>query len=58
MSCKEAFSKKAPLVGIRTKAMFNLMRMMQNMNMGSGPDERRYWEDMGWLGKDRPWKKK
>ncbi|MBE6052986.1 MAG: NAD(P)H-dependent oxidoreductase [Clostridium sartagoforme] len=60
MEClaKRLSAKKAPLVGIRTKAMFNLMRMMQNMNMGSGPDERRYWEDMGWLGKDRPWKKK
>ena len=49
---------KPPSVGFKTKFMFFMMRMMQKNNMGSGPKERDYWESMGWLGKDRPWKKK
>lgn len=49
---------KSPRTGFKIKCMFHMMRMMQNGHMGSGETERRYWEDMGWLGKDRPWKKK
>lgn len=51
-------NKKQPSVRIKTKFMFSVMRMMQKNNMGSGLKEREYWESMGWLGKDRPWKKK
>ncbi len=43
-------------VGIKTKAMFMLMRMMQKANFGSGDADRAYWEKNGWLDKKRPWK--
>ena len=33
-----------------------LMRMMQKANFGSGEADKKYWEDKGWLGKNRPWK--
>ena len=42
--------------GIKTRFMFSMMRMMQNKGMGAGEEERKYWQDMGWLGKARPWK--
>ena len=45
-----------PKTGVKTKALFGLMRMMQLKNMGSGEAEREYWEKNGWLGKARPWK--
>ena len=32
-----------------------LMRMMQKANMMSGDADRAYWEEKGWLGKERPW---
>ena len=48
--------KKAVKPGIKTKAMFGLMRMMQKANLGSGEVERAYWEEQGWLDKARPWK--
>lgn len=47
-----------PRIPIGSKFMFNMMGMMQAGNMGSGPTERRYWEQQGWLGKERPWKGK
>ncbi|MBR4557687.1 MAG: NAD(P)H-dependent oxidoreductase [Clostridiales bacterium] len=42
--------------GIKTRFMFSMMRMMQNKGMGAGEEERKYWQDMGWLGNARPWK--
>lgn len=48
---------KKPTVGIKTRFMFGIMRMMQNGNMGSGELEKEYWASKGWLGKGRPWKK-
>lgn len=45
-----------PRVGIKTKLMFNVMRMMQKNNWGSSPAEKEYWNEKGWLGKDRPWR--
>lgn len=50
-------SAGAPKVGFKTKMTFCLMRMMQKNNWGSGPEEKKYWENNGWLGKNRPWKK-
>ena len=47
--------KKNVKVGIKTKVIFMLMRMMQKGNMGSGDADRAYWEENGWLGKERPW---
>ena len=45
-----------PNVGIKTKALFFAMRMMQKNNWGSGEAEKKYWQDKGWLDKKRPWK--
>ena len=42
-------------VGLKTKFFFAMMRMMQTKDMGT-PTEKKYWTEMGWLGKDRPWK--
>lgn len=42
--------------GIKTKLVFYMMRLMQKAGWGSGPAERKYWENNGWLGKERPWK--
>ncbi len=43
-------------IGAKTKFMFGVMRMMQKNNMGSGEQEREYWQEKGWLGRKRPWK--
>ena len=43
-------------VGIKTKVIFTFMRLMQKGNMGASVEENKYWEDNGWLGKERPWK--
>ena len=45
-----------PRVGIKTRFLFNMMRMMQKSGWGSSPVEKEYWEKNGWLGKKRPWK--
>lgn len=47
---------RKPHVGIKTKAIFLAMRMMQKGNMGAGEEEHRYWQEKGWLDKARPWK--
>lgn len=44
-------------VPFKNKFMFNMMANMQKANMGSSPVEKEYWEKLGWLGKERPWKK-
>ena len=43
-------------VGLKTKFLFSLMRLMQSKGMGSDESERVYWEEQGWLEKARPWK--
>ena len=43
-------------VGLKTKALFMMMRMMQQKGWGSGEAEKEYWEQNGWMGKERPWK--
>ena len=45
-----------PRVGIKTRFVFNMMRMMQKNGWGSSPVEKVYWEQNGWLGSKRPWK--
>lgn len=50
-------SKEKPVrVSLKVKLFFKVMAMMQKGNMGSGETERKYWEEKGWLGKNRPWK--
>ena len=50
--------KKRVKAGIKTKAMFSLMRMMQKAGLGAGEADKSYWEKSGWLGKERPWRMK
>ena len=42
-------------IGIKTKFMFNMMRMMQLNDWGSSKIEKEYWRKNGWLDKKRPW---
>lgn len=53
----ELSKNKKVRVGIKTKFMFNIMRMMQKNGMGSSPEEKEYWQSNGWLDSNRPWKK-
>lgn len=53
---KKILRKKCVKAGLKTKSMFMLMRMMQKANLGSGAEEKAYWEQNGWLDKERPWK--
>lgn len=41
-------------VGIKTKALFYVMRMMIK-TYNDTSSEKKYWNDNGWLGKNRPW---
>ncbi len=52
----KVLKRKRAKVGIKTKALFMMMRMMQKKGWGSGEAEKIYWEQNGWLGKERPWK--
>ena len=45
-----------PHVGIKTRFVFYMMRMMQKNGWGSSPVEKEYWAQNGWLGSKRPWK--
>lgn len=40
--------------GIKTRGMFMVMRFMQKII--ANPKDVAYWEEKGWLGKERPWK--
>ena len=51
-------SKRKVCVGIKTKFMFSVMRMMQNKGWGSSVEEKEYWKKNGWLDKARPWNNK
>ena len=52
----KVLKKKNVKVGLKTKALFMLMRMMQKANWGSGEADKSYWEKNGWLDKERPWR--
>ncbi|MBO7515500.1 MAG: NAD(P)H-dependent oxidoreductase [Lachnospiraceae bacterium] len=52
---KKLSTKRKPRVRIKTKFLFNLMRMMQKKGWNSSPVETVYWKDNGWLDKARPW---
>lgn len=47
---------RKPRVGIKTKAMFNIMRLMHKAGWDSSKSEQEYWREKGWLDKARPWK--
>lgn len=40
---------------LKNKALFSMLRMMQKKS-GFNPVDYAYWKQMGWLGKERPWK--
>ena len=42
-------------VSIKTKALFSMMRMMIRTYDDSSA-EKKYWNDNGWLGRERPWR--
>lgn len=45
-------------VGLKTKFMFGVMRMMQIKDLGSSPVEKEYWQHNGWLNQKRPWQER
>ena len=55
-SIAQKITKRAVHVkpGLKTKAMFTLMRSM--MRKGWNERDVRYWNEHGWLEKERPWK--
>ena len=55
IACKLSKNKKLH-IGIKTRFIFNMMRMMQKNGWGSSPVEKVYWEQNGWLSGKRPWK--
>jgi len=52
----KVLKSKRVKAGLKTKALFMMMRMMQKKDWGSGEAEKMYWDKNGWLGKERPWK--
>lgn len=52
---KQLENKTKVRPGIKTKFMFEMMRLMQKKDWGSSPVEKEYWNNNGWLDKKRPW---
>jgi len=52
----KVLKSKRVKAGLKTKALFMMMQMMQKKDWGSGEAEKMYWDKNGWLGKGRPWK--
>lgn len=48
-------NNRKPRVGIKTKMLFAMMRMMQKAGLGSSSKETQYWKEQGWFGNSRPW---
>lgn len=51
---KKKYEKKKFQPGVKTKALFYMMRMMQRF--GWNEADTSYWKKQGWTGKNRPWK--
>jgi len=52
---KKLSDPRKPAVGIKTRFIFGMMRMMQKGGMGSSAAEREYWQEKGWTKGKRPW---
>ena len=52
----KSIKKEKIHIGIKTKFIFNMMRMMQLNDWGSSKIEKEYWRKNGWLDEKRPWK--
>ena len=48
----DKYGKAKP--GIKTKLMFNIMRLLQNKVRNRADTD--YWQEKGWRDKNRPWK--
>ena len=46
-----------PRVGLKTRFIFAMMANMQRADWSSSPTEKQYWQERGWLGKARPWRR-
>ena len=46
---------KPPMVGLKTRFVFQMMANLQKSGWGSSPFEKQYWSERGWLDKKRPW---
>ncbi|MDO5559938.1 MAG: NAD(P)H-dependent oxidoreductase [Oscillospiraceae bacterium] len=44
-----------PHVGLKTRFLFGMLQKMHKSGWDSSKTEQKYWEDKGWLGKERPW---
>lgn len=55
---KSVSDNQTTSVSVKTKLLFSMFANMQKSDMGSSKTEKKYWEDKGWLGKERPWKQK
>ena len=53
---KKLSKSGSPSVGIKTRFMFGIMKMMQKKGWNSSPVETKYWQDKGWLDGKKPWK--
>lgn len=49
---RKSYGKVKP--GIKTKAIFNIMRLLQKKGLNKTDAD--YWREKGWLDKNRPWK--
>ena len=52
----KVLKRKRVKAGLKTKALFMMMRMRQKKDWGSGEAEKMHWDKNGWLGTERPWK--
>lgn len=52
----KTIQNKKVRVGVKTRFMFGMMRMMQLNDWGAGKAEKEYWKERGWLDQKRPWK--
>lgn len=50
-------TEKSPHVSIKTKFIFNIMKMTHEKGWDSSPVEKQYWQERGWLERERPWKR-
>jgi len=48
---------KKPQVGFKIRFMFNMMSKIHKAGWDSSPVEKQYWDERGWLKKERPWNK-
>lgn len=55
-SIKKKHNRSNIKTGIKTKAFFYLMRILQKH--GWNEADTNYWKEQGWTGKKRPWKRK